>query len=430
MAHLKRWQRKNKNTGKMGTYWSIRDKKAARPNIALGFMSERQAKKLLRNYEAAKTLGKLPAVGPRPTSSGSTPSQKAKVPTLREWWGDVVSSDQSWPPSRMYDFHVAKGKRPGSKALRNVNDSRKVIVRDLGDLRLDQVTRAVGDRFVAVLQTTPSKRTGEPLSSRTIILRVGHLQESLKVAHEEGVIKALVKLNKPSLKRKKAVVWHTPEQARVLARVVLERREVGCIDMESTTLILTGLVVGMRKNEMLTRRWENLDWQRMVLSIAEQKLADGSWWRPKKEASIRDVALPGDLARLYQELWLSQGRPATGWIFPSPRDGRKPRGCFRRALKNTCITAGLPVLTPHQLRHTAATGLAFAGGTVKDLMAMGGWASAQIPNEIYTHTTADRVRDMVAKADPMAGLGFGAETSGATGRGYSTNNSQEQGGQK
>jgi integrase len=382
MAHLKRWKRKNPQTGKKSTYYVIYD--AGVKAMALGFLSEREAQDLLKKFEAARVLG---LEQQRETS----PSSKASVPTVRDWWGEVTSNDQSWTPSPMLDFYKARGK--SGKALINCNDSRKRIVGYLGGLRLDQITVAVGDRFVARLRSRGNK-------SRTVQMRVAHLQEGLNVAVEYGVLESAPKLRRPRLTDKKETSWLTPAQASRLVTSLHKRSQTGDIDPVSHLAILTCLVLGLRKNEALTRRWSDLDMESWTLAVRPQQLPDGTTWRPKTIKANRRVAIPEPLATHFRLEWERRGSP-TGWIFPNPTDPGRPRTCFRRALRNTCIKAGVPVLTPHELRHTAATGAAFAGATMADLMAIFGWASERMPARIYTHTTAERMRGLVAAANPM-----------------------------
>ena len=65
--------------------------------------------------------------------------------------------------------------------------------------------------------------------------------------------------------------------------------------------------------------------------------------------------------------------------------------------------AGLPELHPYALRHSAATSMAWAGASIRDLMDFGGWTSERMPARIYVHTPADRLRDLVAAASPLRG---------------------------
>lgn len=56
-------------------------------------------------------------------------------------------------------------------------------------------------------------------------------------------------------------------------------------------------------------------------------------------------------------------------------------------MKAVCRRAGIPFVSPHQAgRHSFATNALAAGATVREVMDAGGWKSARMLLEIYTHT--------------------------------------------
>ena len=382
MAHLKRHKKKR------GTYYVIHH--PGQKPLAVGYVTEAEAQTLLERYKAKITLGLLP---PPRTSAGSSKTPAPRVPTLREWWGPEPRRDQSWTPCKMLSYFTAGGKKGNS--LRPCNDSRKTIIKHIGDLRLDEVTVEAADRFVEAMRAAG-------LGDRTCQMRINHLQESLNVAAEYGVLnkEEVPKLRRPVVKTKKVTAWHTPDQARRLVAEVQQRKRDGEIDTITELAILTSVCLGLRKGELLSRRWPHIDLQRLTINICPVLKPDGTWWTPKTQKGHRRVALPPALAALFREEWMRQGR-GEGWIFPSPVDLSKPRSDFRRALKTTCKRAGVPMLTPHGLRHTAATSAAYNGAKTKDLMDIFGWASAAMPTQVYAHTMEERTRALVVASSPL-----------------------------
>jgi len=60
-------------------------------------------------------------------------------------------------------------------------------------------------------------------------------------------------------------------------------------------------------------------------------------------------------------------------------------------------------ITPHRLRHTAATLLLEKGADIRFVQRQLGHASIST-TELYTYVTDDALRRAIARADPMKGL--------------------------
>lgn len=60
-------------------------------------------------------------------------------------------------------------------------------------------------------------------------------------------------------------------------------------------------------------------------------------------------------------------------------------GAVRRAMDRACKLAGVPVYSPHDLRHRRASLWHGQGVTLRDLMERGGWARSEIAIETYSH---------------------------------------------
>jgi integrase/recombinase XerD len=106
--------------------------------------------------------------------------------------------------------------------------------------------------------------------------------------------------------------------------------------------------------------------------------------------------------------WLQRGRPALVGLSPEPHlfVNQRGQGLTRQGLykivQRHARTAGLAgKMSPHTLRHTFATHLLAGGCDLRSLQEMLGHADIAT-TQIYTHLSADRLKDVYFEAHPRA----------------------------
>ena len=116
----------------------------------------------------------------------------------------------------------------------------------------------------------------------------------------------------------------------------------------------------------------------------------------------------GSYAREAVEAWLVRGRPAlaaTGRGAPAlllgARGGRLSRQAAWEIIQRVAEEAGVAHVSPHTFRHSFATHLLEGGADVRVVQELLGHASVAT-TQIYTHVTADTLRDMYTTAHPRA----------------------------
>jgi integrase len=125
----------------------------------------------------------------------------------------------------------------------------------------------------------------------------------------------------------------TPEdEIRLLAACVGDREHL-------RPIILMAVNTGMRRGEILSLRWSQVDFQRGVVHLVRTKSGKG-----------RDV--PINLVIREELLKLRQS--SSECVFTSQKTGRALTHC-KRAFASACRVAGIEDLHFHDLRHTAAT---------------------------------------------------------------------------
>jgi integrase len=163
---------------------------------------------------------------------------------------------------------------------------------------------------------------------------------------------------------------------------------------------------GLRWGEAVALQVEDLDLLRRRIRVtrAMAEVRGKAVIGTPKDHERRDVPIPAFLVDDLADL--VAGRPPTELVFPSPKGSILRNGNFRRNVFDTAAKrAGLEGITPHGLRHTAASLAIQAGATVVVVSRMLGHSSAKVTLDVYAHlfaddldTVADRLHEARARA--------------------------------
>ncbi|MGX9296113.1 tyrosine-type recombinase/integrase [Tsukamurella paurometabola] len=154
---------------------------------------------------------------------------------------------------------------------------------------------------------------------------------------------------------------------------------------DRATLVYFLAYTGLRWGEATGLRVEHLDLLRRRLTVAENAVLVGTVVRvgTPKGHEARTVALPEFLVELLAKQ--CEGKPRDGLLFPGP-DGahQKLPASGTGWLEHAVRRAGVPRVTAHDLRHTAASLAVQAGAHVKAVQRMLGHASAAMTLDVYS----------------------------------------------
>jgi len=218
------------------------------------------------------------------------------------------------------------------------------------------------------------------LSRRSVQVCRTVLRAALSEAVDEGLIArspaARVGLPRTVAKpiaAKETVAWSAAEVDQFLTATATHRWAIA---------FRLGVLYGLRRSEVLALRWDDLDERAGTLRIDESLVptAQGAaWGNAKNQRSRRTIPIDDETTRVFVRRRAEQAaeRLAAGsdWqdhdLIVATRTGGivLPRS-YDRALARVITAAGLPILTSHGLRHTAATHMVQAANDLGELRAI------------------------------------------------------------
>ena len=265
--------------------------------------------------------------------------------------------------------------RAGNKAprtIRSYGDSARsfeVFSREkLGVATADRVTRETVETFIED-QLSRFKPT-------TAAVRYRSLQQFFKWLMEEGEITA-----NPMARMKPPIVPDVPVP--VVSDTDLKKLLKACDgktyeDRRDTAIIRVFIDTGFRLAEITSLLVEDLDLSDGLLVVM------GKGRRPR---TVPYGAKTGQALDRYMRLRVrhTQAKALSLWL--GPKGGMTDSG-ISQILKRRCVQAGIDVVHPHQLRHTAAHVWMAEGGSESDAMRLFGWKSRQMLDR-YGASAAD-----------------------------------------
>lgn len=196
--------------------------------------------------------------------------------------------------------------------------------------------------------------------------------------------------------------------ARIPDKLFLDHRQVDALATacgETDGLVIYTLAyTGLRWGELAALRVRRVNLLRRRLEVAESvtEVEGHLVFDTPKSHQCRSVPIPRFLAdALAQHL---AGKGPDDLVFTARGGGVLRNNNFRRdVFDQAAIDAGLPGLTPHELRHTAASLAVAAGANVKAVQRMLGHASAAMTLDVYAGLFADDLDALADRLDQAAG---------------------------
>lgn len=237
---------------------------------------------------------------------------------------------------------------------------------------------------------------------------IRNIRATLHAAFEEARKDGLLAVNPaelvavPKKERRQAPSWLTPEQAcRLIAAA--EHQEMG-------ELILYMLHTGTRIGEATGLRWQDVclsDTPTVTIQGQLQRIKGKGlqWKQGTKTNQIRTLALTETAANMLRNVKAKQVLEGVshqeGIVFLTITGAPIDPKLAGTRLKAYCKLAGVPVVSPHKLRHTAASLMLAATGDLHAVQKTLGHSHVALTANLYGHASPEMLRPALQKLEQM-----------------------------
>ncbi len=280
-------------------------------------------------------------------------------------------------------------------ALAEKTLARKTYARDLGFLNLyvlprwaqvplARVNKPSVERWIAELGEEGGGAHGTTLSPATVEKIYGVFRKVMKSAFDEERIPKLPLPKRPPIGRKKRKPIRFLNE-REVAHLALT------VDPQYEALIFVAAYGGFRVGELAALRLDDIDWRLGTVRVDEAVTdVDGhlEFEDPKTERAFRTVPM----ADLALEKLRDHIEQRIGWedpralLFVGPGGQQLRVGNWRKRFFYPAVErAGLERLTPHDLRHTAASFFISEGANPWMLAEILGHSDTRMIDRVYGH---------------------------------------------
>ncbi len=373
MAYFQKVPAKNKK----GYKWKVTED--APPHPITGKRRQITRRADTKDDAHQKVLGAIEDMKKRDTGEINEDLEAITVEQLFEKWFELVMKRRL--------------KETTFKQYKNTTKNR--IIPILGDYKVIQLNTIILQQYINNL-------SDEGLSPRTVEYTGTVIHGALETARKWKVIthNPMVDVERPRPRRRDYKTWTIEEMDKFLTATKITNYRLYMI-------INTALNTGLRRGELLSLKWEDVDEKNGYLNIERSLIYDKEGYRfttPKNNSSIRSIKIGDEFLKELKEWKKYQKKfemafriiyKDEGLIFTT-QTGKPlfPRSLTFEFNKATKI-AGCPEIRFHDLRHTHATICLEAGMSLKEVQERLGHSSIKTTGDVYAHVTENMKKKSV-----------------------------------
>lgn len=230
---------------------------------------------------------------------------------------------------------------------------------------------------IADCRTHIDLRRRSGIKDGTIHTELGHLRMVLKWAENNALITRAPHIERPPKPDPKE--YHI---TRAEAAKLLECANAAHIALAIRLLLSTGA----RNTAALELTWDRVDLDRRIIKLKNP--FDQSRRKGRATVPIND--------QLFMELSLAKKAALSPFVIEW---AGKPVGSIKKGLKAAAVAAGLPEVSPHVLRHSAAVWLAEDGHPMSEISQFLGHSNSRITERIYARFSPDHLRSLASSLE-------------------------------
>ena len=275
-----------------------------------------------------------------------------------------------------------------AKTVSFYTDTTKNIVAYFGGCAIQNINSLAIQKFILML------RTDKGFSPQYVHHHFRALKMIFEFAEKQGLVldNPMKKVDKPKLQKTKIDALGNDE-----AKAFFLALEKCPLDFQCMLHLL--ITTGIRRGECVGLKWRDIDESRSTLTIERNVIYTPQSGltvnTPKTAAGARVLPLMSSTLALLRQLRTQRQQEnlntilEDSFVFPSKADIFMPHNpeAVTRRVKRFMKREGLPDMSPHDLRHSAATLLLGSGADVKSVQ------------EILGHTNAITTLNYYVRAD-------------------------------
>lgn len=276
---------------------------------------------------------------------------------------------------------------------------------------LQELTALQITKYLNWLRNDYRTERGKPLAEKTIKHHYNTLKTALNYAekHELIIKNPIHKVDAPKVTRKKVDALSVEDAARFFT--ALQECEI-----DFRCLLQLMATAGLRRGECLGLQWQDVDFENNTLFVRRSatytKESGVVIGEPKTATSVRTIPLMEGTVKQLQELKRQQRQLLPNieleqaFLFCRESKPFQPKEPTKITYKTKQFfkKAGLPDMSPHDLRHTCASLLLASGADIKSVQEILGHADASTTLNFYVRADLAQTRAATQKYAAAFGI--------------------------